>query len=71
MEKIIDKDWTVEKLVEEYPHLARLFVRFGLPCIQCGEPVWGTIGENCTKHGVDTEEFVKVLNEGRDYQADR
>ncbi|MBN2542349.1 DUF1858 domain-containing protein [bacterium] len=61
MKPEITKEWTVEKLLEFHPETSRIFIRYKLPCIQCGEPVWGTIEEICDEHGVDVNDFINAL----------
>ena len=55
----IDKNITIEELVKNYPESVRLFVRYKLPCIACGEVVWGTLGEILEEYNVDTEKFIE------------
>jgi hypothetical protein len=57
----IDGDTRIEELLEQYPVLAGVFVRHGLPCFVCGEPAWGTIGDLCKQHGHDLSEVLSVL----------
>ena len=64
MEKI-DKSTHVDQLLSKYPALSKTFIEFGLPCLVCGEPFWGTIAELASRHQVSTDELVKRLNEVR------
>jgi len=57
----INGDTRIEELLEQHPGLAGVFVRIGLPCFVCGEPVWGTVAELCRKHGRDLDEVLEVL----------
>jgi len=57
----IDGDTRIEELLEQYPVLAGVFVRLGLPCFVCGEPAWGTVGDLCKQHGRDLLEVLSVL----------
>ncbi len=58
----VGPDSSVEDLLERFPFLTRVFVRFNLPCLVCGEPFWGTIRELAEKHGTDLEALVDALN---------
>ncbi|MEO0086411.1 MAG: DUF1858 domain-containing protein [candidate division WOR-3 bacterium] len=58
----VDQNTTIEDLLERYPSMAGVFVRLGLPCLVCGEPVWGTVGELCEKHGRNPAEVLAALN---------
>lgn len=42
---MVTSDSIVEDIVREYPEMVGSLARFGLVCISCGEPVWGTLGE--------------------------
>ena len=64
MEKI-DSSTHVDQLLSKYPALSQTFIEFGLPCLVCGEPFWGTIAELASRHQVNTDELVKKLNEVR------
>ena len=55
-------DLVVEEVLESHPELNRVFVRLGLPCFVCGEPVWGTIAELCRRHGQDPDKVLAALN---------
>ena len=54
---------TIEEIVEEYPELVRPLREYGIKCIACGEPVWGTLEENARLKGIENiEEIVLELN---------
>ena len=56
-------DDTIEEIVRRRPDTVGIFYRHGLPCIACGEPLWGTIRENAEKYGVrDVEALLRELN---------
>ena len=51
----VTKDTPVEDLMEAWPGLVKFLVDEGLPCLVCGEPFWGSIGELAAgKHWDDT-----------------
>lgn len=59
----ITPDTTIEEIVEDYPELVRPLREFGIKCIACGEPVWGTLKENAEVKGIkNVEEIVVELN---------
>ncbi len=41
----ITPDITVEELIDYYPASTAFLIERGLPCIVCGEPVWGNLRE--------------------------
>lgn len=60
---MITKDTLIEELLGKSPEKARVFVEMGVPCLVCGEPFWGTVGELCEKYQVDVDILLKRLNE--------
>lgn len=62
----IDKNITIEDLVDEFPFSVNFLSKKGIKCIACGEPIWGTLEEACLEKNfsqVEIEGFVKELNE--------
>lgn len=48
----ISPDITVEELVRLVPRAPALLRSFGIVCIQCGEPVWGTLRQAAAEKGI-------------------
>ncbi|RKZ03234.1 MAG: hypothetical protein DRQ04_02680 [Candidatus Hydrothermota bacterium] len=48
----LTEESTIEELVTRFPQTVNVFIKHGIPCIVCGEPLWGTIKENAEKYGV-------------------
>jgi len=66
MRKPIDPDITIEELVRELPESVAVLRRFGIVCIQCGEPVWGTLRDAAAEKGVrDLSEVLAALGDAR------
>jgi hybrid cluster-associated redox disulfide protein len=61
--KIISKETTIEEILDAYPGTVKVFMDFGVPCLVCGEPLWGTIGEVAEKYKVDITHLITRLNE--------
>ena len=59
----IDKQITIEDLVENYPFSVRYLSDKGIRCIACGEPIWGTLEEACLEKGFTVEEIQNFVNE--------
>ncbi len=60
---IINPEDTVEDVITKYPKTVKVFMEFGIPCMVCGEPIWGTIKENAEKYNVkDIQKLLKELN---------
>jgi hypothetical protein len=61
---IIKPQTTIEEIVIKHPELIRPLMEYGIKCVACGEPLWGTIEENATEKGIrNVIEIVKRLNE--------
>lgn len=62
----IDPDIRIEDLVRQMPEASAVLRRFGIVCIQCGEPVWGTLRQAATEKGLhDLSEVLAALQEVR------
>ncbi|MGE5236942.1 MAG: DUF1858 domain-containing protein [Acidobacteriota bacterium] len=48
----IDPEVSVEELIRLEPRAPALLRRFGIVCLQCGEPVWGTLRELAADKGI-------------------
>lgn len=62
--EMIHADITVEELVARVPRAPALLRRRGIVCVQCGEPVWGTLREVAFSTGIT--DLSEILNELRD-----
>ena len=61
---MITKNMYIEDLVEQYPELVIPLKNYGVICIACGEPVWGTLGELMTKKGIENQDnILKEMNQ--------
>ncbi|NOY05875.1 MAG: DUF1858 domain-containing protein [Chlorobi bacterium] len=61
----ITLDTTIEELVESYPDAVSLLMEFGIRCLICGEPAWGTLEEAMQEKDFPPEKMEKVLAELR------
>ncbi len=69
----IKKETSIENLVNALPAAVKYLAEKGITCIDCGEPVWGTLEEAAVEKGFnreDVESFVRDLNRLKD-QFDR
>ncbi len=65
MTRPIDPEITIEDLVRQLPEAAAILRRFGIVCIQCGEPVWGTLRQVAAEKGIrDLSEVLASLRRG-------
>ena len=62
----INKDISIEELIEQVPASVKYLMNEGIRCIVCGEPIWGTLEEAAEEKGFnknDIDRFVKELQE--------
>ncbi len=60
----ISKEILIEDLVEAHPEAVPILREFGIVCIQCGEPIWGSLEEAAREKGIENiDEVVKKLND--------
>lgn len=55
----------IEDLVRELPVSVRYLREHGIKCLECGEPVWGTLEDAARAKGfadADIDRFVDDLN---------
>jgi methionine synthase II (cobalamin-independent) len=61
---MIGKDIQIEDLVKLYPKAVPFLMSKGIVCIQCGEPIWGTLEELALRKGITQIEYIVLeLNE--------
>ena len=59
----IEANTTIEDIVKDYPELIRPLREYGIQCVACGEPIWGTLQENAIAKGVGSlESILEELN---------
>jgi iron-sulfur cluster repair protein YtfE (RIC family) len=62
----VDPDITIEDLVRQNPDASGILRRFGIVCIECGEPVWGTLRQAAAEKGIhDLSEVLAALRKAR------
>ncbi len=62
MEYVKSSD-SVDFVVETYPQVVKFFSEKGIVCVQCGEPLWGTLEDIIKKKNYDVDTIIKELNE--------
>ncbi len=61
--KTIEKQITIEELVEKHPFTIKLLSKKNIRCIACGEPVWGTLEEAAKEKGFTNEQIDAIVAE--------
>lgn len=59
--KRIEPTTTIEDLVEHVPGIVSYLIDQGLPCIVCGQPVWGTLEEMAREKGRSEQEISRLI----------
>lgn len=60
----ITKDISIEDLVDHVPQAVKYLMQEGIKCIECGEPIWGTLEDAAKEKGYsdpDIQRFVEEL----------
>ncbi len=65
MEKIT-ADTHIDQILSRYPTLSRIFIEYGLPCLVCGEPFWGTVKQLGKQHNMSVCKLIEKLNEEKE-----
>jgi methionine synthase II (cobalamin-independent) len=59
----INKDITIEELIETIPASVKYLMEKGIKCIACGEPIWGTLKEAAKEKGFSDLEIEQIVND--------
>ncbi|MEO0140727.1 MAG: hypothetical protein ABIM88_04170 [candidate division WOR-3 bacterium] len=64
MKTKINPNMSIEDVLLRWPSTAKVFVKWGMRAMVCGEPAWGTIRELAERSGVsDLDGLCKELSE--------
>ncbi|HQJ75620.1 MAG TPA: DUF1858 domain-containing protein [Bacteroidota bacterium] len=61
----ISKETPIEELIEVFPPAITLLSKYGIRCLICGEPSWGTVGSAAKEKFItepDLDIIIKELN---------
>ena len=53
----------IDVLVEKHPELVRFLIDHDLPCVVCGEPFWGSLGELCAQKQWTDKQIQALIDE--------
>lgn len=59
----IEKEISIEELVETVPGSVKYLMNEGIKCIACGEPIWGTLEEAALEKGFSEKDIQRFVNE--------
>jgi hypothetical protein len=58
---MIEKTISIEELVEIFPPSVGLLSGYGIRCLRCGEPSWGTLNTVAKEKNITDTELEKIL----------
>ena len=58
---MIERTTDIEDLVRDYPGAVSFMISHGLPCLVCGEPVWGTLEDIARDSGLSSGEIDQLV----------
>lgn len=59
----IDGTILIEEITEKYPELIRPLREYGIVCIRCGEPIWGSLAQAAHEKGIENiDEILEEMN---------
>jgi methionine synthase II (cobalamin-independent) len=61
----------IEDLVRELPASVRYLREKGIKCLECGEPVWGTLEEAARVKGFADEDIDRFVDDLKKMSADK
>jgi hypothetical protein len=61
---MIAKDTLIEDIVSEHPELVKPLLDYGIVCVKCGEPIWGTLETQAQEKGIlNLDVIIADLNQ--------
>jgi hypothetical protein len=59
----IHKDILIEELIEAVPASVSYLLANGIPCIVCGEPLWGSLADAARSKGMTEDDIERIIRE--------
>lgn len=66
----ISPDITIEELIDHYPAANAFLIGRGLPCIVCGEPVWGTLKQLAQDKKLNEDQILQLVEDLKSHLRD-
>jgi len=63
MKAKVERTTRIEDLINTFPGALRFLIEKNIPCLVCGETVWGTFEEVAQNTGLSNREIVQLVNE--------
>ena len=59
---MINRNMSIEDIVNKYPETIAIFERYGLGCVGCQAALFENIEQGAEIHGIDVSELIDDLN---------
>jgi methionine synthase II (cobalamin-independent) len=59
--RMIEKDISIEELVQILPASVRYLMERGIKCLACGEPIWGTLASAAREKGFSEHQLDSIV----------
>jgi len=59
----ITKDISIEDLVDHVPQAVKYLMQEGIKCIECGEPIWGTLEDAAKEKGYNDQDIQRFVED--------
>ena len=59
----VHKDILIEDLVRELPQAVRYLRQHDIKCLECGEPIWGTLADAARQKGYSEDDIARFVEE--------
>ena len=60
---MITRTISIEDLLSTYPETVGYLISKNIPCLVCGEPLWGTLEEVARDNGMNDEDINALVDE--------
>lgn len=60
---MISRTISIEDLLSIYPETVGFLINKNIPCLVCGEPLWGTLEEVARDNGLNDPEIDMLVDE--------
>ncbi len=58
---MFSEETKIEDLIEAHPSAVGFFTSEGLPCVVCGEPFWGSVGDLARQMNWTDEQITRLI----------
>ncbi len=60
---MINREMSIQEIVENHPECAAIFEKYKLGCVRCLASSFETIEEGLSAHGLNVDDIIDELNE--------